>query len=494
MASLVSNVTESGAKLYVVRISTESMPDDPELLEIVEIMKSNIPMVMKTALDRLQSDSNETGDNSMADISKYEKVEVSVSLCNDTFFQILSKKLGVDNCNNYLLSVPQYSPDLQVPTLMLGEIVISVETAAKQAERTCQTLLDEVRLLVVRGLLHLVGFNHETSGEAATEIEEHILKSLMWNEKGLAKTSHDLSKGRTESLAGEEVKDGLRRARSLRFYKPKFKYIFCDMDGTLLNSQSQVTAQNAEALREARTRGIHIVIATGKARPAVIDALNMVGLAGQSGIVSESSPGIFLQGLLVYGLEGRQLYKRNLDKEICREALLYSLQHKIPVVVFSQDQCYSVYDDPLVDSLHYMYHEPKAQIVSSIDQLLGTAEIQKILFLETPEKISSALRPYWTNAIERRARVVQAQTDMLEIVPLGSSKGDGVKILLDHLSISPDEVMAIGDGENDIEMLQLAAFGVALANGCEKTKAVANAVGATNDDDGVAQAIYEYAF
>jgi hydroxymethylpyrimidine pyrophosphatase-like HAD family hydrolase len=54
--------------------------------------------------------------------------------------------------------------------------------------------------------------------------------------------------------------------------------------------------------------------------------------------------------------------------------------------------------------------------------------------------------------------------------------------------------MAIGDGENDIEMLQLASLGVALANGSEKTKAVANVISATNDEDGVAHAIYDYAF
>jgi len=104
------------------------------------------------------------------------------------------------------------------------------------------------------------------------------------------------------------------------------------------------------------------------------------------------------------------------------------------------------------------------------------------------------LRPYWAKAIEGRAHVVQAQPDMLELVPPATSKGNGVQILLNHLSISPDEVMAIGDGEDDIEMLQLASLGVALANGSEKTKAVANVIGATNDEDGVAQAIYEYAF
>lgn len=54
--------------------------------------------------------------------------------------------------------------------------------------------------------------------------------------------------------------------------------------------------------------------------------------------------------------------------------------------------------------------------------------------------------------------------------------------------------MAIGDGENDIEMLELASLGVALSNGSEKTKAVANIIGASNDEDGAADAIYRYAF
>ena len=66
--------------------------------------------------------------------------------------------------------------------------------------------------------------------------------------------------------------------------------------------------------------------------------------------------------------------------------------------------------------------------------------MQKLVFIGTSEGISSTLRPYWTNAIEERAGIVQAQPDMLELVPPATSKGSGVKILLDHLCISPDEV------------------------------------------------------
>ncbi|KAG5540386.1 hypothetical protein RHGRI_020567 [Rhododendron griersonianum] len=63
------------------------------------------------------------------------------------------------------------------------------------------------------------------------------------------------------------------------------------MDGTLLNSQSQITSTTAQALREASSRGLKVVIATGKTRPAAISVLKMVDLAGIDGIISEFCPG-----------------------------------------------------------------------------------------------------------------------------------------------------------------------------------------------------------
>lgn len=67
---------------------------------------------------------------------------------------------------------------------------------------------------------------------------------------------------------------------------------------------------------------------------------------------------------------------------------------------------------------------------------------QKLLFLDTVEGVATALRPYWAEATKDRATVVQAVPDMLEIVPSGTSKGNGVRMLLDHLGASPEEVRA----------------------------------------------------
>ncbi|XP_039118988.1 endoribonuclease YBEY, chloroplastic-like [Dioscorea cayenensis subsp. rotundata] len=475
----------------------EELPDDPEILSIAEMLRTDAPMAMKVAFDGLKDSKYKTRDASITDVDKFDNIELSVLLCNDDFIQKLNKEWRDEDHATDVLSMSQHIPGLDIPILMLGDIVISIETAARQAEERGHTIVDEIRILLVHGLLHLLGFDHEISIEAEIEMEkeeELVLKSLGWKGKGLIKSAHDaLNDGSLQTdISDRCVNNDMKKTSILQLYKPKLSYIFCDMDGTLLNSKSQISINNAEALREAVSKGVNIVIATGKTRPAVISALEVVGLAGKGGVVSEISPGIFLQGLLVYGRQGREIYRRNLEKTVCREACLYSLEHGVPLVAFCQDRCLTLFEHPLVDSLHMVYHEPKAEVMPSVEHLLAAADIQKLLFIHTAEGVSSNLRPCWEEAVRGRAGVVQAQADMLEIVPAGTNKGSGVKLLLDHLDITANEIMAIGDGENDVEMLQLASLGVALANGSEKTKAVADAIGATNDEDGVAKAIYQY--
>ncbi|KAL5786292.1 hypothetical protein ACOSQ2_008684 [Xanthoceras sorbifolium] len=473
----------------------DELPDDPEISSIAEMLRLNAPMLTKSVFDRLKASDYKTRDTAIEDdVGGFESIELSILLCNDEFIRKLNKEWRDEDHATDVLSMSQHVPELKLPVLMLGDIVISVETAARQAAERGHSLLDEIRILMVHGLLHLLGFDHEISEEAEEEMEkeeELLLKSLEWKGKGLIQSAYD---SENNSNLNIENPDDRKKVGSLRFYKPKFSYIFCDMDGTLLNSKSQITLTTAKALKEALSRGVKVVIATGKARPAAINVLKMVDLAGRGGIISESSPGVFLQGLLVYGRQGREIFRRNLEPDVCREACMYSWEHKVPLIAFSEGRCLTLFDHPLVDSLHTVYHEPKAEVMPSAQHLLAAADIQKLIFLGTAEGVATTLRPYWSEATKDRANVVQAIPDMLEIVPLGTSKGSGVRMLLDHLGVTTKEIMAIGDGENDIEMLELASLGIALSNGAEKTKAVANVIGASNDEDGVADAIYRYAF
>jgi hypothetical protein len=82
---------------------------------IVEILKLNVPMAMKIALDGLLDSSYSTRDTSISDVGKYDKVEVSVLLCNGNFIQDLNKEWRGEDCTTDMLSMSQYIPDLDVP-------------------------------------------------------------------------------------------------------------------------------------------------------------------------------------------------------------------------------------------------------------------------------------------------------------------------------------------------------------------------------------------
>lgn len=367
--------------------------------------------------------------------------------------------------------------------------MISVETAARQAEERGHSLLDELRILLVHGLLHVLDYDHELGPEAEKEMEEEenrILSVLGWKVKGLIHASNNAPDGKASKIFPVDS-DG----DSAVITKSKFRILFCDMDGTLLNTKSFVTRTTADALRAAMEAGVTVVIATGKTRPAAMAALAPVGLAGEGGVLSESTPGVFLQGLQVFGKNGKPIQNITLDSTVVAETFQFSVEHNVPLVGFTGDRCVTLFSHPLIDELHEVYYEPKAEVLGSIEEL-QKVPVQKVLYLDTPERVANFLRPHWSLALGGRATVVQALPDMMEILPSGISKGLGVQTLLEHLDVPADEVMALGDGENDIEMLSLAGWGVAMSNGAARTLAVANAITSSNDEDGVAKAIEEY--
>ena len=101
----------------------------------------------------------------------------------------------------------------------------------------------------------------------------------------------------------------------------------------------------------------------------------------------------------------------------------------------------------------------------------------------------SEIRPEAEDLLNGKAALTTSVPGMLEVLPFGASKGEGVRILLDHLSVAPENCMAFGDGENDIEMLKYVGLGIAMENGRPELKKVADALTLANDQDGVAYAI-----
>ncbi|XP_078429270.1 endoribonuclease YBEY, chloroplastic-like [Wolffia australiana] len=165
----------------------EGLSPDAEILNVAEMLRLNVAMAMKIAFDGLQASGYKARDRSISDIRSYQRAELNVLLCNDDFIRKLSNEKREQDQITGLVSISRHSPALNLPILILGDLVISVETAARNAEERGYRLLDEIRILVVQGLLDLLGFNCGTNDEVKMESEkevELILGSLGWKRNG----------------------------------------------------------------------------------------------------------------------------------------------------------------------------------------------------------------------------------------------------------------------------------------------------------------------
>lgn len=251
---------------------------------------------------------------------------------------------------------------------------------------------------------------------------------------------------------------------------PEIRLVALDMDGTTLGTDSKLSKRNAAALRAALDKGVQVVVATGKARPAVMHAMQPHGLCGRGGVVGPENAGIFLQGLAVYGQEGRQLKSAALDPTVVAEAFQYSLDYDLPLCAFLGDEIVTLKMHPGLEELHTVYHEPPAQVKRSIEEILAGPAVRKMLFMAPPTQVDAELTPYWRSVLGGRASLMQAVPDMLEIVPPGVNKGEGLRLLLNDVGVPASFVMACGDGGNDLELLQAAGLPIAMGNAVPKVK------------------------
>lgn len=243
-----------------------------------------------------------------------------------------------------------------------------------------------------------------------------------------------------------EANNNIEKLRVREETRTKLSHIICDIDGTLVDYDGRLHEESIESLREAIVTGVNVIMVTGKSRASIIRTLKLLDFHDKGDFVSETSPGVFLQGSLVYGRHGQEVYKAELDVDICKEAFLYSLKHKIPVVAYCKEQCLTLFEHPFVNLLHTVHHENKVKVMHSIEDLLEYSSIQKLLLFDSAEEDSSVLRQHCSELTEGKARVLKMQPNMIDIVPLSASKGGGIRILLDHLGITEDcDLDAIGD-------------------------------------------------
>lgn len=258
----------------------------------------------------------------------------------------------------------------------------------------------------------------------------------------------------------------------------KIEIVAVDLDGTLLDHQARVTGRNTQAIKRVQAQGVGVILATGKTRESAVHIIEDLNL---------TLPGVFFQGHLIAEANGRILREKAMDLALVDAVLAYVQRHGLPFVVYDRDGIWTTAPGAHRDLIYDKYAEPLPRLLSSAQESAG---INKILIATAGDQ--GTLRRDLEQRFGRDLRILQAIPEFIELMSPAVSKGEGVGWLLNYLGIDPRQMLAIGDGENDLEMLQLAGIAVAVGNASPAVKAAADVVVAPHDQSGVAEALQRF--
>ncbi|NLN49238.1 MAG: HAD family phosphatase [Clostridiales bacterium] len=270
----------------------------------------------------------------------------------------------------------------------------------------------------------------------------------------------------------------------------KYKMIVTDMDYTLLNKEKTVSPRNKRALRGAMDKGVHIVVATGRI---------YVSAKFYARLLNIITPIIASNGAIIReGHTNKTIFKSILSTDVaikmiqlCREkglfCHLFSDNTVFTEKIVNVSSRYSQWNENLEDE-----DKIGIKVVDELEEVVRNSknEIVKAVVVDSNE---DSLR-YVRNSLNVTglANISQSLKGNMEVMNKGISKGNAIKILCELYGIDRSNVIAIGDNENDISMIEYAGLGVAVGNAAESVKERADYITGDYLDDGVAQVIENF--
>lgn len=256
--------------------------------------------------------------------------------------------------------------------------------------------------------------------------------------------------------------------------KNPYKIIFTDIDGTLLDSESRLPEQTALFLRRLNREEQFPVILVSARMPA-----GMRGIREELGV---KSPMVCYGGGYIVDEKENCIFSQTLDEE--RVELLLQVIEDFPGIsinVYSYDKWYVYQKDSWVFQEEKITGLTASVIIEYLEPFHG---VHKILCMGEADRIKN---------LEARIRkdfdvaVCRSKPTYLEIMSKKVSKGTALAVLGEYYKVGREEMVAFGDGENDIEMLRYAGTGVAMENAAPELKEMADVIAKTNDEEGLRQ-------
>lgn len=263
----------------------------------------------------------------------------------------------------------------------------------------------------------------------------------------------------------------------------KYKLLVLDVDGTLLNDEREISKRTLAALLKVQQMGVRIVLASGRPTYGLMPLAKTLELGNYGGFV------LSYNGCqIIKAQNGEILFERRINPE-----MLPYLEKKARKNGFA---IFTYHDDTLItDSPDNEYIRNEALLnnlkIIREDEFSTAIDFApcKCMLVSDKEKALIGLEQHWEKRLAGTLDAFRSEPYFLEVVPCGVNKANTLGALLEHLGVTREEVIAVGDGVCDVTMLQLAGMGVAMGHSQDSVKVCADYVTASNEEDGVALAV-----
>ncbi len=252
------------------------------------------------------------------------------------------------------------------------------------------------------------------------------------------------------------------------------KLVAMDLDGTLLDNRSLISQKNRKTIERCLAKGIKIAVVTGQALCSAVETINDLGLKG---------PHVLSNGAVAVNQRLEKLYSLPLGADPYRSTVKFCRQQGLQLMVSTVDGRI-LFDDDL-------YGLPQKDRMVKVNDLMDKAISGGVLLatIMTREGQKVDLK---ASCVGNKVKVRQAGLNYINIFNPKAGKTYGLKKILEYLQLSPKQVMAIGDGENDLGMIKMAGIGVAMGNASGRVKEAADFVTLENDRDGFSLALKRF--
>lgn len=263
----------------------------------------------------------------------------------------------------------------------------------------------------------------------------------------------------------------------------KYKLLVLDVDGTLLNDEREISKRTLAALLKVQQMGVRIVLASGRPTYGLMPLAKTLELGNYGGFV------LSYNGCqIIKAQNGEILFERRINPE-----MLPYLEKKARKNGFA---IFTYHDDTLItDSPDNEYIKNEALLnnlkIIKEDEFSTAIDFApcKCMLVSDKEKALIGLEQHWEKRLAGTLDAFRSEPYFLEVVPCGVNKANTLGALLEHLGVTREEVIAVGDGVYDVTMLQLAGMGVAMGHSQDSVKVCADYVTTSNEEDGVALAV-----